>query len=120
MIDPNAGEADKLKLLQTRLSDTEQGNLFLFCQNKDMVLAVEKAMNYSLYQMGTIASSDTEIHDINWAYAIAENTNTTDEQVGRALRVKKEALTMMGDAFRQILKFGTQKIESSVETNPAL
>lgn len=114
-----ASESNKEKLLQARLSDTEKGFLFQFCQNEAMVRALEKALLYAMYQMGKIEKDDTQIHDVNWAF-IGYNVAVKDEDLGRALRAKIEGLSMLYDAFKQIKKFGENKVIPVEEKNPAL
>jgi len=113
-------ELSKMELLNDRLSDKHKGKLFAFNQDKDMVEAVEIAMLYALNQMGVLKKDDSKIHDVNWAYSIGYNTNTSDELVGRALRERVSALSMLDDAFRQIKRFGVEEVKEEAGVNPAL
>ena len=112
-------EDNKIQLLHARLTDTEKGHLYNFCKNEAMIKAVEKALLYAMYQMGTVQKDDQELMTVNWAF-IPHNANTTDEDLGRALRAKIEGLSMMYDAFKQIKKFGVDTVTPTVESNPAL
>lgn len=112
-------EQYKLDLLNARLSDSEKEYLFQFCQNEAMVLAVEKVMLYSLYEMGTLKQGDEKILDVNWAF-VPHNTNTTDEMLGRDLRAKIAGLSFMEDAFNQVRKFGIKAVAEGEVLNPAL
>lgn len=113
------GESNKQALLEARLTDTEKGNLFAFCQNPAMVHAVEKALTYSLYQMGTVEKGDKAVMDVNWAF-MPHALNITDEQLGHELRVKIDALSFLDDAIKQIKKFGVEKLSPTATGNPAL
>lgn len=113
-------EQAKEAMIDSRLSLGEKDKLFAFCQDKAMVAAVEKAMLYGIYMMGTIKSSDKEIMDTNWAYAIPYNTLTSNEALGAAFRSKVEALTFLDDAFKQIKKYGDKPVELVTADNPAL
>lgn len=108
----------KLKLLEARLSDLEKGKLFAFCQDKAMLHAVEKALLYQLYMMGTVVEGDKELHDANWAF-IPRNTNTTNELIGAEIRAKSDALSFLEDAIRLVKKFGEEKVVPTEEINPA-
>lgn len=114
-----SSEANKENLLKARLSDTEQGFLFQFAQNQGLVHAVEKALLYSMYQMGTVQKSDRDIMDVNWAY-IPHNSTVTDEMLGRELRAKIAGLSMLYDAFKQIKKFNQPVLEIEKEVNSAV
>lgn len=113
-------EAQKEKLLDTRLSLGEKDKLYQFCQDKAMVLAVEKALLYHIYMMGTILPTDSEIPDANWAYAIAFNTTIDNEMLGGALRAKIEGLSFLDDSMKQIKKFGEKPFKLVEGQNPAL
>lgn len=113
-------EQKKFELLESRLTDVQKNKLYALNQDEISMEALERALLYALYGMGTITSTDGKIHEVNWAFAIGYNTNTTDEQVGKALRVKCDALSLISDAFKQIKKFKEQKPTMTVEANPAL
>lgn len=112
-------EENKIQLLHARLTDTEKGHLYNFCKNEAMAKAVEKVLLYAMYQMGTVQKDDKELMTVNWAFT-PYNTNTTDEDLGRAIRAKIEGLSMLHDAFKQIKKFGVDTVETLPEVNPAL
>ncbi len=112
-------ETQRERILETRLSQKEKDKLHILCQDKDAMLALEKALLYSLYMMGTIKSTDKEILDANWAF-IGHNANTTDEMLGRELRAKIAGLSFLDDAFKQIKKFGDKPVELVQGDNPAL
>ncbi len=112
-------EQEKHELLNDRLSDLHKGKLFAFNQDKDMMDAVEKALLFMIYEMGTLKKEDSKIHDVNWGF-IPHNTNTTDEMLGRELRAKIAGLSFMDDAFKQIKRFGLEKAKTREEVNPAV
>lgn len=121
-MDPQAQlkmEAERLKILETRLSQPEKDKLFAFCQDKAMVLALEKALLYGIHMMGTITPEDKDLLEVNWAF-FAFNGSTKDEDLGRALRAKIEGLTFLSDSFKQIKKFGDKPIELVEAKNVAL
>lgn len=112
------GESNKMKLLEARLTEVEKGELFAFCQRPFMVHALEKVLMYSLYQMGTVKEADEEVYDVNWQFNAA--STVSDEQLGKEIRSKAFALSMLADAFNQVKKFGQEKVVASNEKNPAL
>ena len=115
-------ESEKLRLLETRLSDLEKGKLFAFCQDKAMVHAVEKVMLYAMYQTGTVQKDDKDMKDVdtNWVYGVPYNTNTTNEMYGASVRAKVEGLSILEDAFKQIKKFGVETVIPEIEKNVAI
>ena len=112
-------EAEKVKLIDARLSEQERSALIRFNSDEKMVLAVEKVMMYMTHMMGVVTPEDKEILDVNWAF-LPHNTNTTDEDLGRELRAKIAALSYLGDAFKQLRKFTGEKASPYAESNPAL
>lgn len=115
-----AAESEKEKMIEARLTPAERDILFLFVQNKPMMAAVEKVMLYSIYMMGTINLQDKELYETNWAYAIAHNTNTSNEQLGQSFRAKYEGLTFLDDAFKQLKKFAEKPTPFMEGKNPAV
>jgi hypothetical protein len=114
-----SSETTKERVLQMRLSDTEKGNLFLFCQNQKMVFAVEKALMACVYEWGTVKKEDEELTTINWAMGIA-NADLTSEEKGKRLEILANAVAVLQDAFKQISKFGVEKAPQTSSTNPAV
>ena len=114
-----SGENNKFELLKSRLSDKEQGSLYTFCKNPDMVHAVEKALMYHYSEMGVIKDTDVKIHDVNWVYGVC-GVQLNNEQVGALVRAKIEGLTFMFDAWKEIKKFGEDTVKTLAEKNPAL
>lgn len=112
-------ENKKQELIEARLSDSEKDALYAFAKNEKMLVALEKVMTYLIYMAGTVHADDKEVMDINWAF-IPHNTNTTDEELGRELRAKIAGLSFLEDAFKQIKKFGVEKLVMDKEPNPAI
>jgi len=108
------------QLLKERLSDQEQGELFSFCQNKNLVHAVEKALLAALNEMGTVKKEDKKNHYVNWAFSTAHNAKVTDEELGKAVRIMGYAVGALQDAFNHISKFGVEKTKQEEEQNPAI
>lgn len=117
-----AGEQGKENLLKARLSEMEKSQLVAFAANPEMVHAVEKALLYSIYEMGTVKSDDKNLLDIdtNWAYSLVANPNLSNEQVGQELKARVAGLSYLDDAFKQIKKFTAPMSEPKEEVNPAL
>lgn len=113
--DPHSN--DKKKLLDARLSDLEKESLKRFCQDEQLVHAVEKVLLYSLYQMGIVEGEDRELHDVNWVFS--GDATMSDEEVGRITRIRANALFFMKDAFTQIKKYGVTVADVYEEANPA-
>lgn len=112
-------EQYKKELLESRLSDLEKGKLFAFCQDENMVHAVEKALLYNLYEMGRVDKTDRKIMDTNWAF-IPNASGITDEELGRNLRSLNAGLGFLDDAFKQIRKFGIVAVKQETAVNPAV
>lgn len=113
-------ESEKEKMIETRLSLAEKDKLFAFCQDKDMVGAVEKVMLYALHISGTVSEKDPDMLDNNWAYTLGFNASISDQNLGAELRGKIAGLTFLDDAFRQVKKFGDKPTTLVEAPNPAL
>lgn len=112
-------EVSKMEMLQSRLSLMEQDKIQLFCSDPLMVAAIEKALLYGIYMMGTIKPEDKQLHDTNWAF-IPHNSTVSNENLGAEFRAKIAGLSFLDDAFKQVKKLGEQHAKGTEEVNPAL
>lgn len=114
-----SAENKKFDLLNNRLSETEKSNLFLFCKNEGMVHAVEKALLYGIYEMGTVKKDDESLITINWAMGLA-NSELSNEEKGKKLDIVANSVATLQDAFRQIKKFGVETLKIKEPENNAV
>lgn len=112
-------ESKKFQLIDSRLSDLQKGKLFAFCQDVEMVNAVEKVITYALYMMGTVQDTDTVLMDVNWVFGLVR-PGARDEEIGREAKARLVGLTYLDDAFKQIKKFGVEQVkEKKASANKA-
>jgi len=109
----------KFELINARLTEKDKNNLFSLCYNEEMLLTLEKVLLYQIHLMGIVKQSDKEIFDVNWAF-LRHDAKTTDEELGKELKIKIAALSFLDDSFKQIKKFGLREIPPEEEVNPAV
>jgi hypothetical protein len=109
------------------LTEVEASLIEQFVSNEELVNAVRKQIEFSIYGMGTKKKGKKLDADINWALSLTPawadpNRNPlktfTPESVGTELMIKAEALAEVKRAFTTLLEF-KKKTVTDVINNPA-
>lgn len=100
------------------LSPEEKGRVIRFNVDTATKNAVEKVLLYNIYNAEVLKPGKPAGVDLNWVYGIAD-PQKTDEEVGRMLKVKVEALKFLKYAWDEIEKY-VAEVENKEDENPAV
>lgn len=113
--------------MEEYLTEVEAELIANFIENEQLVNAVRKQIEFSIYGMGVKRKGKNPDADINWALSLTPawadpNRNPlktfTAESVGTELMIKSEALAEVKRAFTALLEFKKVK-DAGNKTNPA-
>ena len=101
------------------LNEEEKARLVRFNVDKATKDVVEKVLLYFIYNAEILKKGKPAGIEENWVYGVAD-AKSTDEEVGRRVRTKIDALGFLKKAWDQIGGYMAEVEPDTIENNPAL
>lgn len=99
------------------LSDLEKDKLRVFVQDEVMKEALKKVLLEPILNMGVIKEGESSI-ERNWVFGIDPKGIMKDEDFGRAVKIRTEAIIMLGQAYNKLSEL-EPILEEAPKKNPA-
>lgn len=87
------------------LSEAEKGKITQFLADDMMREAVKKVLLFSIYNAETLKEGEPAAMDKHWVYGITSLTHVSDEQIGRLLRVKVDACSLLEEGYKSLAEY---------------
>ena len=100
------------------LNANEKSRLIAFNSDPVMKEAVKKVMLFNIYQAECLKEGEPVGLDKQWVYAF-DTKDSTDEQVGKRLRIKVSAMSFVEDAFKELEQYHVE-VAQEEPSNPAV
>lgn len=101
------------------LSELEHDKLQMLADDEVLVEALKKVLFDGILNQGVQRSEDASLQNRNWVFGIDGTGTMTDDEFGRAVRVRAEALVLVERSFSEMLTLKTRE-EKQETVNPAL
>lgn len=101
------------------LSELEQNKLQTLADDEIMLEAIKKILFDGILNQGVQRSNEASLQNRNWVFGLDQTGTMSDDEFGRAVRVRAEALVLVERSFSEILTLKLRE-EKQETVNPAL